>query len=187
MQGVFLKFFNLWLYFHISIHILVNGVRHMVKEFFFLAAAGVLNHFLYEWTGSAVTALFCPVNESTWEHLKLLFFPFLFQMIWNYIRKKPKPAAYFYYSGISVLCGMVSIIALFYTYTGCIGKNFLIMDILIFFAGVWVSLKSMHKTAEHLHIVPSITVTYAGWLILVLCFFVFTCYPPDIPLFFPYE
>ncbi len=40
---------------------------------------GSLNHFLYDWTGgSSLAALFCPINESPWEHLKLLFFPFLF-------------------------------------------------------------------------------------------------------------
>ena len=48
---------------------------------FILAVAilGSLNHFLYDWTGgSSFAALFCPINESPWEHLKLLFFPFLF-------------------------------------------------------------------------------------------------------------
>ena len=44
-----------------------------------VAVLGTLNHFLYELSGgAAIFALFCPVNESTWEHLKLLFFPYLF-------------------------------------------------------------------------------------------------------------
>lgn len=45
------------------------------------AFLGTLNHFLYFLSGqSPIVALFCPVNESVWEHLKLLYFPFLFVM-----------------------------------------------------------------------------------------------------------
>ena len=39
--------------------------------------AGCVLHFLYEWQPSAITALFSPVNESLWEHVKLVFWPFL--------------------------------------------------------------------------------------------------------------
>ena len=39
--------------------------------------AGCVLHFLYEWQPNAVTALFSPVNESLWEHVKLVFWPFL--------------------------------------------------------------------------------------------------------------
>ena len=39
---------------------------------------GTLLHFVYEWTGgNRVIAVFSAVNESTWEHMKLLFIPFL--------------------------------------------------------------------------------------------------------------
>ena len=45
-----------------------------------VAILGSLNHFLYDWTGgSSLAALFCPINESPWEHLKLLFFPVPFR------------------------------------------------------------------------------------------------------------
>ena len=46
----------------------------------FLAASvlGTLFHFVYGWSGeNPVAGLFFPVNESTWEHLKLIFFPIL--------------------------------------------------------------------------------------------------------------
>ena len=39
---------------------------------------GTIFHFTYEWSGKKVIiGLFSAVNESTWEHLKLLFFPML--------------------------------------------------------------------------------------------------------------
>ena len=40
---------------------------------------GTVLHFLYDWLGGAVwVAPFSGVNESTWEHMKLLFWPMLF-------------------------------------------------------------------------------------------------------------
>ena len=44
---------------------------------------GTILHFLYDWLGEAVwIAPFSSVNESTWEHMKLLFWPmFLYAII----------------------------------------------------------------------------------------------------------
>ena len=41
------------------------------------AALGVLLHFLFDWFPNPVTALFSPVRESIWEHVKLIYFPLL--------------------------------------------------------------------------------------------------------------
>ena len=41
------------------------------------AVGGTALHFLYALLPNAVTALIAPVNESVWEHLKLLYWPFL--------------------------------------------------------------------------------------------------------------
>ena len=39
---------------------------------------GIVSHFVYDWTGgNFFVGLFFPVNESTWEHMKLLYFPLL--------------------------------------------------------------------------------------------------------------
>lgn len=51
-----------------------------------LAGSGL--HFLYPLLPLPLTALFAPVNESVWEHLKLLYWPFLAAAaVWN--RRKP--------------------------------------------------------------------------------------------------
>ena len=51
--------------------------------FLWTAAAGTLLHFAYEWSGgSAAAAVFAAVNESVWEHMKLLVMPaFLFTAV----------------------------------------------------------------------------------------------------------
>ena len=56
------------------------------------ALGGTLLHFLYDWTNEAAWAApFCAVNESTWEHMKLLFWPaFIFASTESFFFKKYK-------------------------------------------------------------------------------------------------
>lgn len=44
-----------------------------------------LFHFIYDWIPSSITAIFFPVNESIWEHMKLLFSAVTFFGIIDYI------------------------------------------------------------------------------------------------------
>lgn len=147
---------------------------------------GFLNHFLYRLSGGqAFAALFCPVNESVWEHLKLLFFPILFVSVIEYLLCRPDAVRFFYYRFLAALCAMGSTVVLFYTYTGIIGRNFLLTDILIFLFSIlfafymdaYFYLLSVRKVSR--------TTAFSLWIVLSVCYFVFTCYPPNIPLFFP--
>ncbi|MBR6729608.1 MAG: hypothetical protein IKL80_05545, partial [Clostridia bacterium] len=56
----------------------------------FTGIAGVLLHFLFDWTGGSLPAApFSAVNESIWEHMKLLFFPmFAFALLESWILGK---------------------------------------------------------------------------------------------------
>lgn len=146
---------------------------------------GFLNHFLYQISkGSAFVALFCPVNESVWEHLKLIFFPILFVSAAEYLRFRPETVRFFYYRFLAVLCAMIATVTLFYTYTGITGKNFLVIDILIFLISILFGFymdahfyqRSMPNTSQ--------AATFSLWIVTSLFYFVFTCFPPDIPLFF---
>lgn len=63
-------------------------------RFFFISILGVLLHFTYEWSNdNPAVGLFSAVNESTWEHLKLIFFPMLLltmiEFLWAHIKDKP--------------------------------------------------------------------------------------------------
>lgn len=148
---------------------------------------GCLNHFLYDISGKpAGVAIFCPVNESTWEHLKLLFFPFLFVSFFQYFKFRFHLIRFFYYRLIAVLCGMLSIVILFYTYTGIIGQHFLVVDLLIYFFSVFLSFSIYHYLYRKELTLPSQTIVFSLWILVSMCFFAFTCFPPNIPLFFPY-
>ena len=102
--------------------------------FVFTGAAGTLLHFVYEWSGGSVlAAAFSAVNESTWEHMKLLFFPalvFSVVQVWALGRTYPDLLEV---RAISVLAGLALIPTLFYTYTGVLGFHVMWADIAVFF------------------------------------------------------
>ena len=160
--------------------------KHELPYMLTVIVLGTLNHFLYKLSGqSAFVALFCPVNESTWEHLKLLFFPFLFVSVSQYFKFHFHTIRFFYYRFIAALCGILSIIVLFYTYTGVIGQHFLFVDLLIFIFSVFLSFSICHYLQQRELTLPSQTIVFSLWILVSMSFFAFTCFPPDIPLFFP--
>ena len=90
--------------------------------FLWTVAAGTLLHFAYDWSGgNLIAAAFSGVNESTWEHMKLLFFPILlFTMVqlWVMGGNYPNLLAV---RAVSTLVGLALIPCLFYTYSGALG------------------------------------------------------------------
>ena len=103
----------------------------------FTSLLGTLSHFIYEWSGENwLAGLFTPVNESTWEHMKLLFFPMLLYGIFALPRLKDDyPCISFGYP-LGILAGTFAIPILFYTYYGILGRNHTAADILIFYLSV---------------------------------------------------
>ena len=94
---------------------------------------GTVLHFLYGWTGeNRVVGLYAAISESPWEHLKLLFFPVLVYTVWEYIWVGHRWKGYILTRAEGALLGMLTITALFYTYTGICGRHWLWADILTF-------------------------------------------------------
>ena len=99
----------------------------------FTAALGTLLHFVYDWSGGwGAAAAFSAVNESTWEHMKLLFFPmFLFSVVQVCCLGRNYPN-FLAARGVSTVTGVALIPVLFYTYTGVLGRHLLWADIAVF-------------------------------------------------------
>ena len=101
--------------------------------FLWTVAAGTLLHFVYDWSGgNQIAAAFSGVNESSWEHMYLLFFPlFLFTavQVCAMARNYPNILAV---RAVSTLTGLALIPILFYTYTGALGYSVNWVNIAIF-------------------------------------------------------
>ena len=94
---------------------------------------GTLLHFLYDWLGEAVwLAPFSGVSESTWEHMKLLFWPmFLYAIAESIFFREREDFWCVKLRGI--ILGLLLIPILFYTYNGAIGPSPDWLNITIFF------------------------------------------------------
>ena len=110
--------------------------RWQLGGFLFVCAAGTALHFLYQWSGESVAAApFAAVNESVWEHMKLLFWPMLLwagaerAVLGGYSR------GFWPAKALGTLLGLALIPALYYTYTGALDVSVMWVDIAIFFCG----------------------------------------------------
>ena len=94
---------------------------------------GTLLHFLYDFTGeSTFAAAFCAVNESTFEHMKLFFWPtFVFAIVQSFFFRGY--GSFWCVKLREILLGLILIPTLFYTYNGVIGKSPDLVNIAIFF------------------------------------------------------
>ena len=98
---------------------------------------GSICHFLYEFSDyNPFLALIVPVNESVWEHLKLVFFPVLFLTIAEYSFDGRILPMLFASRFVGVIFAMAAITVLFYLYTLLPVGVFCFLDILIYFTGI---------------------------------------------------
>ena len=102
--------------------------------FLFTSAVGSLLHFVYEWSGgSLAAAVVSAVNESTWEHMKMLFVPmFLFSVVQVCVLGRNYPN-FLAVRAVSILTGLALIPVLYYTYTGVWGQMRDWANIAVFF------------------------------------------------------
>lgn len=147
---------------------------------------GILLHFTYQWSRkNGVVASFSAVNESVWEHLKLVFYPMLLMAIIEYFFVKKITNNYIEAKTIGIFSAIAFIVISFFTYTGVIGTNFLVIDILIFvisiILGEGISYKLMRRKSESTistKILASIII-----LFLLICFIICTYHTPEVNLF----
>ena len=145
---------------------------------------GTILHFLYDWTGGNIlVAPFSGVNESTWEHMKLLFWLlFLFALVQRLFLKDQEN--YWCVKLAEILLGLVLIPVLFYTYNGVFGKSpdwinitiFYVTALLVFFFEWW-AFRNDRLQCKH----PRLA--FAAICLIGVLFVVFTFAPPQIPLF----
>ena len=152
--------------------------------FSFTSLAGTLLHFLYEWTGESILAApFSGVNESTWEHMKLLYFPLLLfafvqRLLWG------RGGIFWCVKLVGTVSGLLTIPLLFYTYNGAIGKSPDALNIAIFFISAAVAFTvewALFKKDQLPLCAPRLS--FALLILTGILFIVFTFAPPLLPIF----
>jgi len=152
--------------------------------FVFTVVLGTILHFLYDLTNQSVlVAPFSAINESTFEHMKLMYFPMLiFSLIQSRFFKEYK--SFWCVKLIGILTGLALIPALFYTYNGAFGKSPDFINIAIFFiaAALAFLLEEYLLRNEKLNSCFSAS----AFLVILLIgglFVLFTFAPQQLPIF----
>ena len=160
--------------------------RWQLGGFLFVCAAGTALHFLYQWSGeNQVAAAFSAVNESTWEHMKLLFFPlFLFSVVQVWVLGGYS-RGFWPAKALGILLGLALIPALYYTYTGALDVSVMWVDIAIFFvAAAAAFLAETRMLARDWRCRGGARASALVLLLLLSAAFVLcTFVPPRFPLF----
>ncbi len=145
---------------------------------------GTLLHFLYNWLGEAVwIAPFSSVNESTWEHMKLLFWPmFIYAIVQSFFLCEREDFWCVKLKGI--LLGLILIPVLFYTYNGIIGRSPDWINIAIFFISAAVAYIYETRQFNNKKTVCKNPKIAIGILcVIAVLFVVFTFITPEIGIF----
>lgn len=158
--------------------------RWQLLGFTVAAIGGTLLHFLYEWLGEAIwIAPISGVNESTWEHMKLLFMPmFIFAIIQSFFFKEREDFWCVKLRGI--ILGIILIPVLFYTVNGVIGESPDWLNIAIFY--ISAAIAYIYET--RLFNANKLSCKSKKYAIAVLCviallFVIFTFATPEIAIF----
>ncbi len=145
---------------------------------------GTLLHFLYDWLNKAAwIAPFSGVNESSWEHMKLLFWPMvIFAVMQSFFFKDRSD--YWCVKARGILLGLILIPVIFYTYNGVVGKSPDWLNIAIFFISAAVAYthetRLFEKGSVSCHH-PRAIMVFLG--VIAFLFGIFTFMTPEIGIF----
>ena len=157
--------------------------NYQIFSVIFIIIFGTLFHFTYQLSGkNPIVAIFSSINESTWEHLKLLYFPMLITIIIGCVYLKKEAPNFLCSKTIGILVAMAFTVVFFYTYTGVLGKNIPTIDIFSFviatILGEFVSYVLIVNKFKCNNVIAIIVL-----IILFICFTVFTYFTPNIGIF----
>ena len=152
----------------------------------YIIVLGTFLHFSYKLSGENYLAgYFSAVNESVWEHLKLIFWPaFTFSLIEFFAYGKYEPD-FFAVKMCGIIIAMAFIVIFFYTYSGILGFSLPAVDIASFAVSAigcqYVSYRlimsdSTNEKADSLR-------GFVVLMIIAVCFIMWTYSPPSLGIF----
>ncbi|MBC7074181.1 DUF192 domain-containing protein, partial [Candidatus Parcubacteria bacterium] len=164
---------------------MTKTLKFEILGIFFVLLLGSFLHFAFEFSGKFwLVGVFSPVNESVWEHLKLAFFPSILWLLIEikFLKEKPKNFLFAKTKGIFLIPFLI--VVLFYSFEAILGKDVLILDILIFIVSVILGTILGLKIMSFKNVREIFNKISAVFLFLFfVCFVIFTFYPPKLFLF----
>ncbi len=139
-------------------------------------------HFLYDWLPFQLVGMVAPVNESVWEHLKLLFWPFL--LACPFLVQRGRNAQRAWGACFAAMLLMPALLlGIYYPLRAGFGVQTEMMPIVLYYlvlaAGFWITHRLSGVAAME---------RWAGVLLMavgfyVACLIVFSVAAPPLPIF----
>lgn len=154
----------------------------------FLFLIGACFHFLFELSNKlTIVGTISAVNESVWEHGKMILLPVIcwWSIYYAVNRNKYSININKWFTGllIALVASLIISPVIFYFYTQAFGIQFLVIDIFIlllsFLVGQCLGLH-FYRHAKGINAYISITII----VLIFISFVVFTFNPPHLPIFF---
>ncbi|MBN8580277.1 MAG: hypothetical protein J0L96_06360 [Anaerolineae bacterium] len=157
-----------------------------IGGFLFIGLIGAALHFTFEMSNfsSMEVAYFSAVNESTWEHLKMVFFPGLvFALIqYTYVRDEVNNYVFAKVAGLVIMPLVIAVG--WYIYAPILGRSYFPADLFLFYLAVFVGQWASYKLLTHAPLEKKYTQYAIGvFLVMFVAFSTFTFFPPNIFLF----
>lgn len=167
----------------------MNIKKVTILSVFAIFALSFLSHFMYEWFPNIFTSIFFPVNESIWEHNKMIFTT---MMIWGLIEyfiisnhgKKNFPTALLVSTLVTILTNTLIFTPIYYLMNK---QDNIIITMIIYIisiiVGQYVSHKILksNKTYKNLNTISLISIP-----IIFTIFGTLTYYPIKTGIFYDY-
>ena len=102
---------------------------------FIIFGLSFFSHFMYSWFPNTIFSILFPVNESIWEHMKLIVTPALIFSIFEYIiykRKKIIFNNFFLSYSISMILGIILYLLIYLPIDYIFGHNMVVAISLLF-------------------------------------------------------
>ena len=148
----------------------------------FIFLLGSLFHFTFELSNNnIIVSLFSGINESTFEHMKLLLYPIIIWYVIYYFKNYTDTNKDVLFSSMitNIIVSIISIPIIFYTLNGIFGKTSLLVDILIFLISIIIGM--YHANINYLKRKRLPWKIILGLIIIIFSYFTFN--PLNIPLF----
>lgn len=158
--------------------------RRYLIAFFAAVILGTALHFVYSLLPILPIGMLAPVNESMWEHLKLLYWPTLAAGFYLAHGKEDKRCAW---CGIltAILLMPAVMLGVYYTLLAGFGVHALAIDLLLYYltmAGGFYLAYRMEQNGK-MRRLSNFAVIPVGLLGAALA--LFTAVPPFLPIFLP--
>jgi hypothetical protein len=157
-----------------------------IIDIFILFGLSFLFHFIYELIPNTITSIFFPVNESIWEHMKLIFTPMVIIIFTDFIFNKLFKLnmhniifSNFYSSIITIIIYLI----IYLPINKILGHNMIFTILLLFSSFVFSQIVSYYLVIKEQNIyLKFISITF-----ICICYIIFgllTYYPLQNYLFF---